>query len=146
MQDLVQRVREWRSSGIDIWISVRLVWGDTSSPGHGRNGFDVRFQHGDACDFVQFSWLLCTQRTQDSDKLPPPSARRCFRSVVGDDRFWAPKIYFIDRQLRHDILISFHFCKCRKVLKMTVTSCNGIIFCSGVLLTKNQDPASRWSL
>ena len=145
MQDFVQRVREWRSSRIDIWISVRLVWGDTSSSGHGRNGFDVRFRHGDAYDFVQFSWLLCTRRTQDLDKLPPPSAQRCFRSAVSDDRVLGARIYFINRQLRHDISISVHFCKRRKVLEMAVTSRKQCIFSSGILLTKNQDPASRWS-
>lgn len=46
---------------------------------------------------------------------------------------------------RHDIFISVHFCKRRKVLEMAVTSRNQFMIPSGILLTKTQDPASRWS-
>lgn len=58
VQDLVQRTRKWWSSGIDIWVSICLVRGDTSSSGHGRDGFDVCFQHGDLYGLVLFVLLL----------------------------------------------------------------------------------------
>lgn len=58
VQDLVQRIRKWWSSGIDIWVSICLVRGDTSSSGHGRDGFDVCFRHGELYDLVPFVLLL----------------------------------------------------------------------------------------
>ena len=59
VQDLIQRTRKWWPGGIDLWIFIRLVRGDTSSSGHGRDGLNVRFGYAEFHDFLCFSGLLC---------------------------------------------------------------------------------------
>ena len=78
VQDLIQCIRKWWPGGIDLWIFIRLVRGDTSSSGHGRDGFNVRFEYAEFHVFLLFFRVAMSQPTQDLDKLPLPSARPLF--------------------------------------------------------------------
>ena len=59
-QNLVQRIRQWWPSGIDIWVSVRLGGRHAPGFGHGRDGFNVRSQRGNASDSACFCRFVGT--------------------------------------------------------------------------------------